>query len=218
LYTNHDSPKAVIRTFLHGWGSSGNDWETARILPDGITAVGESLGPFIELNTAKARIGYKRGVHVWEISYEHPIDNRSFHYRVPYFFEIIGVSTKNTRPKCWGWELVSKSLYPDYLKFPTARYPVESSMLESIDIGTNFKIRLILDCDNHELRFELNGNCLGTAVTGLPRSKLYPTLLFFASSIKKTIVYIGTGSVNPLRDVPKRSRRGRLIRLPDRFQ
>jgi len=68
FYSKLDSPKAILRRFCHGWDPKDCS-KNICIQPNGLTLSHSALS-FISVEKAYGKIGYRNGVHKWEVSWK----------------------------------------------------------------------------------------------------------------------------------------------------
>jgi len=71
LYAKLDSPKAIVRTFCHGWVND-ECYSNCTVKPDGIT-LHQRGRPSSDTDTVRSKIGYDYGVQLWDIIFKAPI-------------------------------------------------------------------------------------------------------------------------------------------------
>ncbi|KAG9511369.1 SPRY domain-containing SOCS box protein 1, partial [Fragariocoptes setiger] len=124
----------------------------------------------------RGKLGYCRGLHVWEITWASP--QRGTH-------AVIGVATNRAALHCngyqslvgidkesWGWDIGRNKLYHDYKNEPSATYPSHLNPDETFVVPDKFL--MVLDMDEGTLSFIGDGQYLGVAFRGLKGKKLYP--------------------------------------------
>lgn len=68
LYSTLDSPKAMVRTYCHGWNPDICTKNTY-IMSDGLTIFHNPM-PHRSYDGAHTKIGYATGVHVWDMHFK----------------------------------------------------------------------------------------------------------------------------------------------------
>lgn len=148
----------------------------------------------------RARTGYTKGLHVWEITWN--VRQRGTH-------AMVGVATKNAPLHCagyhsligsnnesWGWDLIRNKLYHNlkvtshsgYLIAPS--YPaILENPGEPFTVPDSFLV--ILDMDEGTLSFAAGGKYFGVAFRNLKGQKLYPAISAVWGHCEVTLKYIG---------------------------
>jgi len=123
---------------------------------------------------------------------------------VPFLFtgcvNILGISTKsfpvysNSRDligitrNSWGWNLYSNYVLHNNQAFLFYNYRRLKNYIS--EEGQNI-IRMVLDCDNGRLHFEICNVLIEDAFINLPKAKFYPTISSIGGMNNITIKYIG---------------------------
>ncbi|KAK6175662.1 SPRY domain-containing SOCS box protein 1 [Patella vulgata] len=169
----------------------------------------------------RGRVGYTRGLHVWEIIWS--TKQRGTH-------AVVGVSTIDAPLHCvgyqsligsskesWGWDLGRNKLYHDVKTNPGLTYPKLLNSDENFVVPDGFLV--VLDMDEGTLSFVVDGQFLGVAFRGLKGKKLYPIVSAVWGHCEIQMKYIGGLDPEPLplMDICRRSIRSTLgkNRLPD---
>ncbi|RXN09328.1 SPRY domain-containing SOCS box 1 [Labeo rohita] len=126
----------------------------------------------------RGRVGYTRGLHVWEISWA--MRQRGTH-------AVVGVATceaplhsvgytalVGNNSESWGWDLGRNKLYHDGKNQPSRTYPAFLEPDETFIVPDSFLV--VLDMDEGTLSFIVDGQYLGVAFRGLKGKKLYPVV------------------------------------------
>lgn len=126
----------------------------------------------------RGRIGYTRGLHVWEISWA--MRQRGTH-------AVVGVATSEaplhsvgytalvgSNVESWGWDLCRSKLYHDGKNNPGKAYPDFLEPDDTFIIPDS--IMVVLDMDEGTLGYIVDGHYLGVAFRGLKGRKLYPVV------------------------------------------
>jgi len=150
----------------------------------------------------RGRVGYTRGLHVWEIHW-------NARYRGTH--AVVGVATKDAplhsvgyqslvgaNSESWGWDLGRNRLYHDSKINPDVPYPPKA--LEGT--GENFvvpdRFLVILDMDEGKLSYMVDGQYLGIAFSGLKGKRLYPIVSAVWGHCEISMKYIGGLDPEPL--------------------
>jgi len=141
----------------------------------------------------RGRVGYTRGLHVWEI-------NWNARYRGTH--AVVGVATAaaplhsvgyqslvGANAESWGWDLGRGRLYHDSKVNPDVPYPRTNDCGETNVVPDRFLV--ILDMDEGKLSYMVNGRYLGTAFTGLKGKKLFPIISAVWGHCEISMKYIG---------------------------
>ena len=145
----------------------------------------------------RGRVGYKSGLHVWEIKW--PLRQRGTH-------AVVGVATSEaalhtngyqplvgSTPDSWGWDLGRNVLYHDLKPSGNDPYYTYGRVYEH-QFAYNFvapeTILTILDMDEGTLSFMANGQYLGVAFRGLKGKILYPIISSVWGHCEITMRYI----------------------------
>jgi len=162
----------------------------------------------------RGRVGYTRGLHVWEIHWS--TRQRGTH-------AVVGVATKDAPLRCvgyqslvgmghdsWGWDLGRNKLYHDVKNTPGCTYPRTLSPDENFVVPDTFLV--VLDMDEGTLSFVVDGQYLGVAFRGLKGKKLYPIVGAVWGHCEITMRYIGGLDPEPLplMDLARRAIRQQL--------
>uniref|UniRef100_A0A6I8T262 B30.2/SPRY domain-containing protein n=1 Tax=Xenopus tropicalis TaxID=8364 RepID=A0A6I8T262_XENTR len=126
----------------------------------------------------RGKIGYTRGLHVWEITWV--MRQRGTH-------AVVGVATADaplhsvgyttligSNGKSWGWDLGRNKLYHDGKNQPSRTYPAFLEPDETFIVPDSFLV--VLDMDDGTLSFVVDGQYMGIAFRGLKGKKLYPVV------------------------------------------
>lgn len=126
----------------------------------------------------RGRVGYTRGLHVWEIFWA--LRQRGTH-------AVVGVATGEAplhsvgysalvgnNNESWGWDLGRNKLYHDGKNLPSQTYPAFLESDETFVVPDSFLV--VLDMDEGTLSFIVDGQYLGVAFRGLKGRKLYPVV------------------------------------------
>ncbi|KAK5610154.1 SPRY domain-containing SOCS box protein 1 [Ilyodon furcidens] len=124
----------------------------------------------------RGRVGYTRGLHVWEINWA--MRQRGTH-------AVVGVATSDaplhsvgytalvgSNSESWGWDLCRSKLYHDGKNFPGKTYPAFLEPDDSFIIPDSLLV--VLDMDEGTLGYIVDGHYLGVAFRGLKGKKLHP--------------------------------------------
>ena len=141
----------------------------------------------------RGRVGYTRGLHVWEIYWS--TRQRGTH-------AVVGVATKDAPLHCvgyqslvgmghesWGWDLGRNKLYHDVKNNPGTTYPRTINPEENFVVPDTFFV--VLDMDEGTLSFVVDEQYLGIAFRGLKGKKLYPIVGAVWGHCEITMRYIG---------------------------
>jgi SPRY domain-containing SOCS box protein 1/4 len=141
----------------------------------------------------RGRVGYTRGLHVWEIVWS--TRQRGTH-------AVVGVGTADAPLHCvgyqslvgsnkesWGWDLGRNKLYHDMKNQPGLTYPTVLNQDENFVVPDSFLV--ILDMDEGTLSFMVDGQYLGVAFRGLKGKKLYPIVSAVWGHCEITMRYLG---------------------------
>lgn len=141
----------------------------------------------------RGKVGYKRGLHVWEITWS--TRQRGTH-------AVVGVATIDAPLHCvgyqslvgsnkesWGWDLGRNKLYHDMKNQPGVTYPTILDADENFVVPDTFMV--VLDMDEGTLSFIVEGQFLGVAFRGLKGKKLYPIVSAVWGHCEITMRYIG---------------------------
>jgi len=148
----------------------------------------------------RGKMGYSKGLHVWDYTWS--TRQRGTH-------AVVGVATKKAGLHCagyhclvgansesWGWDLGRNKLFHNEKVVSSQTYP------RNLGSDANFivpdVIRCILDMDRGELSFEVDGQYLGVAFTGLKGHTVYPVVSAVWGHCEVKIDYIGGLDPEPL--------------------
>ncbi|XP_054646206.1 SPRY domain-containing SOCS box protein 1 [Dunckerocampus dactyliophorus] len=148
----------------------------------------------------RGRVGYTRGLHVWEISWA--MRQRGTH-------AVVGVATSDaplhsvgytalvgSDSESWGWDLCRSKLYHDSKNHSGKAYP---SFLEPDDTFIiPDSLLVVLDMDEGTLGYIVDGHYLGVAFRGLKGRKLYPVVSAVWGHCEIRIRYINGLDPEPL--------------------
>ncbi|KAG5835643.1 hypothetical protein ANANG_G00246190 [Anguilla anguilla] len=174
----------------------------------------------------RGRVGYTRGLHVWEISWV--MRQRGTH-------AVVGVATRDAplhsvgytalvgnNGESWGWDLGRNKLHHDGKNRPSETYPAFLEPDETFLVPDSFLA--VLDMDEGTLSFIVDGQYLGVAFRGLKGKKLYPVVSAVWGHCEIRIRYVNGLDPEPLplMDLCRRSvrvalgreRLGEIHRLP----
>ncbi|XP_023243456.1 protein gustavus-like [Centruroides sculpturatus] len=148
----------------------------------------------------RGRVGYTRGLHVWEIHWS--TKQRGTH-------AVVGVATRDaplhsvgyqslvgSNSESWGWDLGRNKVYHDTKNCPGQVYPSLLKSDETFIVPDNFLV--VLDMDEGTLAFVVEGQYLGIAFRGLKGKKLYPVVSAVWGHCEITMKYIGGLDPEPL--------------------
>jgi len=138
----------------------------------------------------RGRVGYTRGLHVWEI-------NWNARYRGTH--AVVGVATAaaplhsvgyqslvGANSESWGWDLGRNRLYHDSKINPETSYP---NLNDAYVVADRFLV--ILDMDEGKLSYMDNGQFLGVAFCGLKGKKVFPIISAVWGHCEISMKYIG---------------------------
>lgn len=141
----------------------------------------------------RGRVGYTRGLHVWEIVWN--TRQRGTH-------AVVGVATADaplhsqgyqslvgSNCESWGWDLGRNKLYYDVKNNPGTTYPANLGPDETFIVPDSFLV--VLDMDEGTLSFVVDGQYLGIAFRGLKGKKLYPIVSAVWGHCEITMRYMG---------------------------
>ncbi|KAJ6219708.1 hypothetical protein RDWZM_005520 [Blomia tropicalis] len=171
----------------------------------------------------RGRVGYKSGLHVWEIKW--PLRQRGTH-------AVVGVATADaalhsngylplvgSTAKSWGWDLGRNVLFHDLKLNPADHTNVQYYTYGQVyehQFGYNFvapeTFLVVLDMDQGTLSFMANGQYLGVAFEGLKGQTLYPIISSVWGHCEITMRYINglKPEPSPLKDIARRAIRRQL--------
>ncbi|XP_047478129.1 uncharacterized protein LOC125031438 isoform X1 [Penaeus chinensis] len=149
----------------------------------------------------RGRVGYTRGLHVWEINWS--TRQRGTH-------AVVGVATAEaplhsqgyqslvgSNDQSWGWDLGRNKLYHNAKQGNSGiTYPSLLNNDETFVVPDKFYV--VLDMDEGTLAFVVEGQYLGVAFRGLKGKKLYPIVSAVWGHCEITIRYIGGLDPEPL--------------------
>ncbi|XP_053499502.1 SPRY domain-containing SOCS box protein 1 [Ictalurus furcatus] len=148
----------------------------------------------------RGRVGYTRGLHVWEISWA--LRQRGTH-------AVVGVASGEAplhsvgytalvgnNNESWGWDLGRNKLYHDGKNQPSKTYPAFLEPDETFVVPDSFLV--VLDMDEGTLSFIVDGQYLGVAFQGLKGRKLYPVVSAVWGHCEIRIRYINGLDPEPL--------------------
>ncbi|KAK8744119.1 hypothetical protein OTU49_001006 [Cherax quadricarinatus] len=149
----------------------------------------------------RGRVGYTRGLHVWEIHWS--TRQRGTH-------AVVGVATDEaplhsqgyqslvgSNDQSWGWDLGRNKLYHNAKQGNSGiTYPSLLNNDETFVVPDKFYV--VLDMDEGTLAFVVEGQYLGVAFRGLKGKKLYPIVSAVWGHCEITIRYIGGLDPEPL--------------------
>uniref|UniRef100_A0A1A8FQ51 SplA/ryanodine receptor domain and SOCS box containing 1 n=1 Tax=Nothobranchius korthausae TaxID=1143690 RepID=A0A1A8FQ51_9TELE len=165
----------------------------------------------------RGRVGYTRGLHVWEI-------NWAMRQRGTHALATRGDCTSlvGSNAESWGWDLCRSKLYHDGKNVPGKPYPAFLEPEDAFIIPDSFLV--VLDMDEGTLGYLVDGHYLGVAFKGLKGKKLYPVVSAVWGHCEIRIRYINGLDPEPLSlmDLSRRSvrvalgreRLGEIHRLP----
>ena len=165
-------------SLTHGASSTaggGNCWDTSDAGPwatiggdDGCTITSKKSSPSGQNGLVRAKHGYSKGVHKWEIRVDSK-DGGGDGYHA------IGVATKNSTQTFKKWEC-GEGFYGIYLdgNFKISKAGKQSYGGLKWNVGTVWEVTL--DMDKGELSFAYDGTSQGVAFTGLCGMELFPAL------------------------------------------
>ena len=170
-----DSEVKLITTVGSTTGGGGNCWDTSDAGPwatiggdDGCTITSKKSSPSGQNGLVRAKHGYSKGVHKWEIRVDSK-DGGGDGYHA------IGVATKNSTQTFKKWEC-GEGFYGIYLdgNFKISKAGKQSYGGLKWNVGTVWEVTL--DMDKGELSFAYDGTSQGVAFTGLCGMELFPAL------------------------------------------
>ena len=142
----------------------------------------------------RAKVGYSKGLHVWDFTWS--TRQRGTH-------AVVGVATKKAGLHCagyhcligantesWGWDLGRNKLFHNEKVVSAQTYPRNLGSDASFIVPDT--IRCILDMDRGELSFEVDGQYLGVAFTGLKGKTVFPTISAVWGHCEVKLNYIGS--------------------------
>lgn len=148
----------------------------------------------------RGRVGYTRGLHVWEISWA--MRQRGTH-------AVVGVATSDaplhsvgytalvgSNAESWGWDLCRSKLYHDGKNHPAKPYPAFLEPDDTFIIPDSLLV--VLDMDEGTLGYIVDGHYLGVAFRGLKGRKLYPVVSAVWGHCEIRIRYINGLDPEPL--------------------
>lgn len=173
----------------------------------------------------RGRVGYTRGLHVWEVRWER-------RYRGTH--AVLGVATTGASLHCtgyrslvgstqdsWGWDLCRNRLCHAGTSRHDVVYPSPAAFthLDDTDFHAPETLLVVLDMDEGTLSFVADGRYLGVAFRGLKGLKLYPVVSAVWGHCEITMKYIGglDPEPMPLIELSRRVIRHQLARsrMPD---
>ncbi|XP_066914612.1 protein gustavus-like [Clytia hemisphaerica] len=148
----------------------------------------------------RGKVGFSKGLHVWDYTWS--TRQRGTH-------AVVGIATKKANLHCagyhclvganqesWGWDLGRNKLFHNEKVVSSQTYP------KNLGSDANFivpdTIRCILDMDRGELSFEVDGQYLGVAFTGLQGQTVYPIVSAVWGHCEVKMNYIGGLEPEPL--------------------
>lgn len=148
----------------------------------------------------RSRIGYERGLHVFEITWS--TRQRGTH-------AVVGVSTVEapvhsvgyqslvgSNEHSWGWDLGRNKVYHNSKNNPGVTYPANLKHDESFVVPDKFQV--VLDMDEGILGYVVDGQYLGPAFRGLRGKKLYLMISAVWGHCEITSKYLGGMDPEPL--------------------
>lgn len=148
----------------------------------------------------RGRVGYTRGLHVWEISWA--MRQRGTH-------AVVGVATSDaslhsvgytalvgSNAESWGWDLCRSKLYHDGKNQPGKTYPAFLEPDDTFIIPDSLLV--VLDMDEGTLGYIVDGHYLGVAFRGLKGRKVYPVVSAVWGHCEIRIRYINGLDPEPL--------------------
>lgn len=145
----------------------------------------------------RGRVGYTRGLHVWEIRWER-------RYRGTH--AVVGVATAAASLHCtgyrslvgstedgWGWDLCRNRLCHAGSTRHDNMYPTHTAFahFDDAEYQAPETLLVVLDMDEGTLGFVADGRYLGVAFRGLKGRKLYPVVSAVWGHCEITMKYIG---------------------------
>jgi len=145
----------------------------------------------------RGRVGYTRGLHVWELRWERRF--RGTH-------AVVGVATAGAPLHCtgyrslvgstedsWGWDLCRNRLCNAGSMRHENVYPTggELAHVDDTDYQAPETFLVVLDMDEGTLGFVADGRYLGVAFRGLKGRKLFPVISAVWGHCEITMKYIG---------------------------
>lgn len=145
----------------------------------------------------RGRVGYTRGLHVWELRWERRF--RGTH-------AVVGVATAGAALHCtgyrslvgstedsWGWDLCRNRLCHAGSTRHENVYPTPAAFahFDETDYQAPETFLVVLDMDEGTLGFVADGRYLGVAFRGLKGRKLYPVISAVWGHCEITMKYIG---------------------------
>lgn len=141
----------------------------------------------------RGKVGYSRGLHVWQIQWS--ARQRGTH-------ACVGVATRDAPLHCngysclvgansesWGWDLGRNKLCHNIKNSPPVPYPRQIPSDEIAIVPDTLEV--ILDCEQGTLAFQVDGEYLGVAFSGLKGRKLYPIVSCVWGHAEISIRYLG---------------------------
>lgn len=141
----------------------------------------------------RGKVGFSKGLHVWDLTWS--IRQRGTH-------AVVGVATKKAGLHCagyhclvgsnsesWGWDLGRNKLFHNEKVVSSQTYPKNLGPDASFIVPDT--IRCILDMDVGKLSFEVDGQYLGVAFSGLKGKTVYPIVSAVWGHCEIKLDYIG---------------------------
>jgi len=148
----------------------------------------------------RSKIGYERGLHVFEITWS--TRQRGTH-------AVVGFSTVEapvhsvgyqslvgSNEHSWGWDLGRNKVYHNSKNNPGVTYPANLKHDESFVVPDKFQV--VLDMDEGNLGYVVDGTYLGPAFRGLRGKKLYLMISAVWGHCEITSKYLGGMDPEPL--------------------
>jgi len=146
-------------------------------------------------DAVRGRVGYTRGLHVWEIRWER-------RYRGTH--AVVGVATTDaslhctgyrslvgSTPDSWGWDLCRNRLCHAGTTSHDTVYPAAAVVASDVEYQAPETFLVVLDMDEGTLGFVADGRYLGVAFRRLKGRKLYPVVSAVWGHCEISIKYIG---------------------------
>ncbi|XP_005801380.1 SPRY domain-containing SOCS box protein 1 [Xiphophorus maculatus] len=194
-----DMPPASLDTQIqHSWNS--DDRSLNVFVKDDNKLVFHRHPVAQSTDAIRGRVGYTRGLHVWEINWA--MRQRGTH-------AVVGVGTSDaplhsvgytalvgSNSESWGWDLCRSKLYHDGKNLPGKTYPAFLEPDDTFIIPDSLLV--VLDMDEGTLGYIVDGHYLGVAFRGLKGKKLYPIVSAVWGHCEIRVRYINGLDPEPL--------------------
>jgi len=194
-----DRPPASVKSQeLNGW--SPYDKSTNMYVREDDVRVAHRHPVAQSTDGIRGEQGYSKGLHVWDLTWNtrqrgtHAVigvATKSAALNAPGYHSLVGANSDS-----WGWDLGRHKLFHNQKTHSTETYP--RNLSDDANFVVPETVRCILDMDEGTLAFEVDGQYLGVAFTGLRGKTVYPCISAVWGHCEIGLYYVGYLHPEPL--------------------